>query len=469
MTVTFYSGFAKRRNSTKRPSGGGTTKTVALKENTSLQRPAFLVSTVTWSWNYCTAWQNYYYVVDIVAEGNGLYRVECELDVMATFKVSIGNYSTLIARAASDQDYDVMESIYPAKAQPTTKMANVTNPGLFTNDRSAGAIVIGTIGQNGQRVYVMNSSQFASFCLRLFPDLADAGGNPINFVDWISAEISQAIAGGLQTILNNITFLRWVPVSVSTVSSLLTSVSHVYIGNWDLITPAYELAGSTVARISSTLLSFPARDDAGARGKWLYMSPFASYAVYIPPFGLITLDGALLVPAGRQVTCDMLVNVMTGNLTMRLYYALGNSSPRMVGCYNANIGFEMKVGGSSYNMGGVASGVAGAIGAMLEDSTAGIIGGIASAAAASIPGGAQVGGGVSGPNPDLTENWYAYATYFDPIDENQTELGRPLAKVKQISTLSGYIQTARAQIELMGHEEEMSKVNAIMDGGFFYE
>lgn len=468
MTVTFYSGFSKRKNSTKRPTGG-TAKTVTLKENTSLQRPAFLVSSVTWSWNYCTAWQFYYYVTDIVAEGNGLYRVECEVDVMASFKVEIGSYSTLIARAASDQDYYVMDSLYPAKAGPTTKYANVTNPGLFTNDRSAGCIVMGTIGQNGQRVYVMSPSAFATFCFRLFPDLQDSGGNPVNFVDWISAEISQAIAGGLQTILQNITFLRWVPVSFSAISSLLTSVSHVYIGNWDMITPAYELAGSTVARISSTLLSFPDRDDAGARGKWLYMAPFGYYSVYIPPFGMITVDGSFLVPSGRQITCDMLCNVMTGNLTMRLYYSLGNSSPKMIGVYNANIGFEMKVGGASYNLGGVASGAVSAAANLLAENYVGVVGSMASAAKSMVPGGAQVGGGVSGPAPDLTENWYVYATYYDPIEENQAELGRPLGKVKTISSLSGYIQCANAQISLMGFEQEMDKVNGILNSGFFYE
>lgn len=468
MNVIFYSGFSKRRNSTKRPTGG-TTKSVVLKENTSLMRPAFVVSSVTWTWNYCTAWNNYYYVTDIVAEANGLFRVECELDVMATFKDSIGAYTTLISRAASDQDYDVIDSIYPAKASPTTKMTNVTNPGLFTNSRAAGCIVIGTIGQNGQRVYCMTSAQFATFCFRLFPDLTDTQGNPVNFFDFLSQEISQAVAGGLQTILQNITFLRWVPVNFSSISSLLTAVSTVYIGNWSLTTSAYELVGSTVARISSTTLSFAARDDNGARGKWLYMAPFAYYSVYIPPFGLITIDGTFLVPAGRQLTCDMLINVMTGNLTMRLYYALGNSAPRMVGCYNADIGFEMKVGGAAFNLGGVASGMAGVVQGMMNDSTAQIIGGLSSAAQSMVPGGAQVGGGVSGPAPDLTENWYAYATYFDPIDENQTELGRPLGEVKTISSLSGYVQCANAQLAIAGHEEEMTKVNGILNSGFFYE
>ena len=69
----------------------------------------------------------------------------------------------------------------------------------------------------------------------------------------------------------------------------------------------------------------------------------------------------------------------------------------------------------------------------------------------------------------MNSPWYAEATYFDPIEENRAELGRPLGKLKQISTLSGYVQTAKAQLAIAGHEEEMTKVNAILDSGFFYE
>ena len=42
-TVYFYN-FSKRRNSTKTPSGAGTSHTVRLKDNTSLYRPVFELS-----------------------------------------------------------------------------------------------------------------------------------------------------------------------------------------------------------------------------------------------------------------------------------------------------------------------------------------------------------------------------------------------------------------------------------------
>lgn len=464
MTVQFVGNFSKRRNSTKQPSGG-TSRTVVLKEGTSMMKPAFLLSSALYTWNYAIWDGRYYYITDIVAESNTLFRVECELDLLATYKSAIGNYSTLIARAASDQDFDVVDSIYPAKARPVTKRTSITNPGIFTVTQSAGCYVIGTIGNQGNRVYVMNQYYFSLFCYRLFPVL----GTDTDFRDWLMAEIGQAAAGGLSSILNNITFLKWLPISFSVISSMLTSVASVYIGNWELTTPAYELVGSTVTQVLGTTITFSDRDDNGARGRWLYMAPFANYSVYIPPFGLITLDAAYVVPAGRQVTVDLMANIMTGDITLRLFYALGYGGVKMAGVYNANVAADLKIGGASYNVGGVMAGVGTAVAAAATENYAGMVGAIASAAVSSIPQTSQVGGGVSGPSPDLAENWYAYASYYDPIDENQTELGRPLAEVKAINTLSGYVKCANASLAIPGHAEEMSEINGILNSGFFYE
>ena len=463
MNATFYSGFEKRRNSTKRPSGG-TTKSVALKEGTSLMHPEFILSSVTWSWNYASAWQYYYYVVDIIAESNGTFRVKCEIDVLASFKVAIGSYTTLISRAASDQDYDVMETIYPAKNRPTTKRVAISNPGLFTTNRSSGCYIIATIGGAGINFYAFTPTQFALFCLQLFPMFT-----AMTIDTWIETQIQQAPVGGLNTILQSIVMMKWLPVAYSSVSGLLTSVSSVKIGNFEMSTPAGEIRGGSMVQLLGTLITFPDRDDAGARGRWLYTAPFANYSVYIPPFGMINIDPAYIPGAGRQISADIMADAISGNVTLRLYYSIGSSGPKMIGVYNANISQDLKAGGSSANVGGVLGGIAGAIASAVAQKPEGVISSIASAVQSGVPQAGQVGGGISGPTPDLDAVWYAYATYFDPIEENQTELGRPLAEVRQIGSLSGFVQCADAHCPLMGHEEEMIKVNEFLNAGFFYE
>ena len=468
MTVVFVANFSKRRNSTKRPSGG-TSKTVVLKENTSMMKPAFVLSSVIWSWNYCVWDDRYYYITDIVAEADGLFRVECELDTLATFKNYIGNYTTLIARAASDQNYDVVDSVYPAKTVPITKRVQINNPGLFTTDFKSGTFLIGTSGRGGQTVYVCNWAQATAAMSAMFPQLS------MTINAWVESTFETALMGGSSSATQYITFFRWVPIPYSVTSALTPSGNEFYIGAWNLVDgvilsgPIHYVKDSINYGIFSQLVTFPARDDSGSRGKWEYLAPFASYSIYCPPFGLINIDPAYLVSAGRGLTLDLMVEFLSGNATLRVYYGIGQSGPKMQGVYTHNLACDLRQTGSSVNVGGIAAGATAAVAGYLKEDYAAVASGIASAAASTIPTASSVGGGGSGPTADMGENWYAYATYFEPIEENQSEVGRPLAEVKQINTLSGYVKCAQASLSIAGHAEEMGEVNGFLNSGFFYE
>ena len=65
--------------------------------------------------------------------------------------------------------------------------------------------------------------------------------------------------------------------------------------------------------------------------------------------------------------------------------------------------------------------------------------------------------------------FYLMHKYYDVVDENNTELGRPLCKVKQISTLSGFILCQGADAQITGTQAEAQKINNYMNTGFFYE
>lgn len=458
MNITLFSGFSKRRNSTKQPSGG-TPFSVVLKDNTSLMRPSFLLSSVDWSWNYAQWGSNYYYVTDIVQESNNTFRVECALDEMATFKTAIGNYTTLISRSSATENFKVIDTLYPAKASPTTVDTPYGATTVFTDNISNGCYVMATVGNTGNHFYVMTQTRFNSVCYWMFPALG------MDYGQWALMSATQALAGGQDNILKNIVSLKWLPIDYSLVSSYLTATADTHIGNWTMPHANAELVGDTNIPISSLDMVFGDRADQGARGEWLYQAPFANYAVYVPPFGRIEVSGENLKKAGLTVVANIAVNVISGNCTLRLYYKNG----AMIGVYNTNIACDMASGGTTYNYGGVASAVAGAVSAYAQNNTAGVVGGIASAVVSAIPSGTQIGGGISGVAPDISVPKRTYAVYFDPIDENKAELGRPLAEVRQISTIAGYIKCADAQLALAGHEEEMTKVNSILNSGFFYE
>ena len=468
MNIILYSGFYKRRNSTKQPSGG-TAFTVALKENTSMMRPHFLIHTVDWSWNYAQWGPRYYYVTDIVSESNNLFRVECELDTLATFRADIGAYSTLISRASADQNYDVVDSIYPSKTVPITKRVQISNPGIFTTNFSSGTFLVGSSGKRGFRVYVLNYSQATAAMSALFPQ------NAMTLTDWLDSAINTATMGGSASATQFITFYRWLPLQYSTISALTSSANEFYVGPWNMCDgvilsgPIHYVSGAINYGVFSTSVTFPARDDNGSRGKWEYLAPFASYSIYAPPFGLIPIDAAYLISAGRSISFDLTVEFLSGNATLRLYYNIGSSGPKMQGVYTHNLSCDLRQAGGSINVGGILGGAASAVAAYFKEDYVGMGASIASAASATIPSTSAVGGGGSGPTADMGENWYAYATYFDPIDEDRAELGRPLAEIKQISTLGGFVQTAAAKLAIPGHAEEMVEVNNMLNSGIFYE
>ena len=115
MTATFWSNFSKRNNSTKQPSGSGTSYTVYLKDNVSVLAPVFRIEGIDLTVTYCQWNGRYYFVRDIVLSNNAIYEVHCEIDPMATWKSAIGSSSQYVLRSASQSDGTIVDMFYPTK------------------------------------------------------------------------------------------------------------------------------------------------------------------------------------------------------------------------------------------------------------------------------------------------------------------------------------------------------------------
>lgn len=482
MNLTIWVNFEKRRNSTKQPTGGDGIYDVMLKENTSLMNPHFIMTGTNIEANYCKWADRYYYIDDIIFLSNTQKELVCTLDVLATFKTAIGNYTTLISRASNSSAWDgrIIDTIYPAKAIPMRREVLYQSFAQFTLNRAAGTIVMGTVGNAGNKWYMMSAAEFTRVCSSLFP--LDIDGNTDLDV-WIAQNVTQALAGGLQSIMANIVSLKWLPIvwsSALTSDVISTPVSEISIGNWKVnvgvgADPVREIVGNTVHLITSAAFSFLDREEDVTFDQWLRLSPFAEYQLYVPPFGVIPIDGSCLnFYSGRAyVNVDYHVDMLTGNATLLLWYpattALGGVSAKMIGRYTVCLGYDLKAGGGSVNVPGVITGAGAAIAAIASDNYAGAIGAIGSAVSSAVPTSSQIGGGVSGPSPDLTDGARTVAIYWYPLDFNVDELGRPCGSIFKISTIPGFVQTARAKIEMAGQPEEYNQVNAFLDQGIFYE
>ena len=85
-----YFKFSKRKNSTKQPTGSGTSYTVNLKSGTSYISPTLLLEISGQpDYNYLEFEGWYYFVTDIISVRNDLWEIVCQVDPLATAKAAI--------------------------------------------------------------------------------------------------------------------------------------------------------------------------------------------------------------------------------------------------------------------------------------------------------------------------------------------------------------------------------------------
>jgi len=460
MTITAYSDFKKRENSTKRPTTGEDVN-VVLKRGTSIISPSFILSgEPQFSWNYIKWGDNYYYVVDMVLINNALWQIDCRLDVLATYKKEIGNYNAYVLRSASAYDLNISDSLYPAKLNRTSgAVSTAYRPPILETDN--GYYVLGVLGRGGSQLfYIMQNAAFNDLCNALFPQIEGLS----NIVDAMSQTLSNALAGGVMTIMQYITYIKYIPFSYTRIAGLYSGVTHtVNIGPYSvhidmdvLKAPAYKVYDLTQHVFSITR---PNTD----RGKWVAAEPYTTYYLTAGPFGLIKLNGSQIAIDGT-VSVKFFAEPLSGNMT--LVISDGTTQEQR---FTSNLAIDVKTGGATLNTTGIATAAATGALSMAVGNPIGAAASVISAVTNIIPTPVQQGNSYGGINPMFNEQWNVYAVHFDPTDENLVEYGRPLCQVRKINTLSGFVQTGSASIEIAGHSDEAREINAALNGGIFYE
>ena len=125
------------------------------------------------------------------------------------------------------------------------------------------------------------------------------------------------------------------------------------------------------------------------------------------------------------------------------------------------------IGATSQAVGGAA----GAVGAALMGDIAGAIGaavgGIANAVKASAPIVSTISGGGS-----FMENFYDWqiiTQQFTAVADDNSHHGRPLCQNITVSSYPGYLLIQDADIAIAATEDELSKIRAYLESGFYYE
>ena len=451
MNITCFSGFSKKPNSTKQPTGG-TSKSVVLKQPTSVLNPVFIIEGYNLSWNYIQWGVRYYYVDDIVIVHNNIAEYHCSTDVMATYKSDIGGSSQYILRSASAYNGRIVDNYYPALAQNTHEAETIVSP----FDKSAGCYIIGMQGKgsggNGGAVtyYKGNASSVKALVNYML-----SGGYEVTE---ISEELLKCIFNPLQYIVS----CMWFPFDVPTM-------------NGDIDCGWWNVENSGLARVSTLewgtnfTIPIPKHPKTTTRGQYLNLLPYARYLLEAGPWGIIPLDNFNLLD-DTSLYCDYKVDLMTGSGRLNIKY---RDKLAYQSIYTTQIGVPVQLGQNMLNQGAlmgsatgavntITSAISGDVGGMLFNG----LGAIGNAANATQPLSSSLG---SNGTMAFYNGFGILADFLDVADDNIVENGRPLCAVRTISTLSGYMICENADLDTGASPAEKDTIINYLNSGFYYE
>lgn len=467
MNISYWTGFSKRKNSTKQPTSG-TTATVYLKDDTSILNPTFDCTGVPDNVNYIyvSDFGRYYFVSDVTHVGKDRILINCTVDVLATYKSQIGGYSGFIEYTSSSSDVTITDP----RNMPTYLIDTSYNTLSITSNpfNSTGCYIVAVLsgGSGGSGLgtyYALTPIEFLSF----------------NGDVYDSTVIGQLIDQFTQ-VRDSFVSCIWLPVNISSITGIANT--SIQIGRVTLPTAKGKMI--TGRKINTTTgastLTFPSGSGAGNALEYIDLPPYTTGFIYLPFVGCVPMD---MNPAAmyKSLAVDIHIDVMTGDIIYKITYGGGGSTT-----YTGNIATKMPISSSSYDAVGTATGVLTTIGGIIgtiASSGSGAVAALGSAATAlhglnaatkSMELHTMINGSASsaiGAELGLSPVWaiYQYIPTMTNLTDLQAEQGMPYYKVNTISNLSGFVKCSRASVSINGFDSERDTVNDYMDGGFYYE
>lgn len=443
MDILFYN-HTKRENSTLRPTGAGDSRSVLLKEGTSIYNPTFIMADDVTEYNYCQWGVRYYYIRDIVVAKNQRFEVECALDVLATFKEEIGNVSAFSLYASSGFNDGIPDDRLSTVDTATIQSSNL---GLFDAGATDGTYIL----------QYATSSSTKGPCGILWLSDSDAKTvstalNETGFNDFLD-NFAKQLVGAYDALIS----CRYVPLNWYALGTSGGTKSVVLAG----------YATSAAGKVPADIVTY----EGSISIPWQFsdfrnLSPYTSLLLYLPAYGFLEINPADVIGKSSleiSATCD--------GITGDVFYVVDN-----IARCSTNISSPIAIGTTGTNSFGVAGGLVSAGANLLGGNVMGASADLFGAALASVQrtvGVCGSNGGLAGVfanvgTSGMTVRLYSicHNTSDNPADMAASH-GRPVRAVQGV--VSGYNQFVNASVSCNAPDMIKQQINAYMNGGFYYE
>ena len=469
LSVTLYE-FRKRENSTKRPDASVTQKEhkAVLKMPTSLLAPEITFdfglkgNPTFYNYAYISDLGNrYYFIRDWTVSEGHLWTAHMEVDVLASWKNSIGESTQYIKRSSYTYNGGILDPVYPTIQPPEITVTQDTSP--WTTALASGTYVLGIVnnsndGMGAAHYYALNQKQMNGLLNYLLGDVNVYAGT----ITDISEQLTKILFNPMQYIVSCV----WYPFSIEVLpDGSVTPLSRIPVGWWELDVSCYRL-NSTIKYFTNTF-AITKHPQAATRGVYLNKQPYTSYDLYYPGIGAIVLDPSLIEGDSLSVQCavDMIAN--QARLTIR--------SMGLVTVQYGQIGVPIQLAQMASKDLNVISDMGTGL---IKSAVCGAVAGPAGLAAGIFD---LVGSAVENKYPQttlLSANGSIASLYYTPqlrticyllVPEDNADLGRPLCSTRQLSTVPGYQMILHADIAIPGTRQENQAIKNYMESGYFYE
>ena len=454
MNINVWTGFSKRKNSTKQPTGG-TQITVRLKQNCSVEAPVFILDKGLPDYDYVQAFGHYYFVSDIVSLSADLCEIHCSQDVLATYKTDIGNTTAFVMYDTASNS-DIVDQRLSQVATPTTQ----TNTTIFHDQFSSnvGSVVVTIAGTNQAKSYIVSVNNYPGLLPNiisqvdsLFPTPTDSWAD---FIPALKSTIMQLVGSG--NLPNNIMDVRWLPFHLSG-----GSAETIYNGMYNTGVTGYPISivvpGRTLSSTKTVNIPWQFSD-------WRNTEPYTQIYCCIPYVGVVSYPASAL-KGHTSITFHSVVDQITGDLCIHVY-----SGDVELGLYGAQTSAKIALGNSSPNIGNIVTSLSNAIGAAARGDIMGEINNgvqMYSAISQTVGGVTSAVGGITNASIYLTT--ICHNTNVTPSSV-ASSIGTPTFTQKQISSCpSGYIKCKDASVETTAKDADKDRINMYLNSGFFYE
>lgn len=531
-TAEFFK-FSKRKNSTKQPTGSGTSYTVNLKSGTSFISPTLLLEISGYpDYNYCTFEGMYYFVTDIVSVRQDLWEIYCKVDPLASAKTAI---------LASTQ-YVCYSSVsggtwLPDTRIPLLKSTDVNSDSSLTGILSTiGCYILTVVGKSACISYMINGEGTLSNILNeiqnwrdngintefsklqnpsstynypqvqsvgtsatvgqcfdaLFQQLADSfeslGDAFTDIQDKIGTTIASVgdaaigtgfIGNAYQQAPQCIRSCIWVPFDSGRAPGASGVSSNIYLGVYDTLEVGTPITGKPVTGSNTVNIPWHYTDWRRATCEDVYL--------FLPLVGLIQLSGDSITHAST-ITINWSATYTDGVITYKVICGgevIGSYAGQCSANYPLGLAQQASAGEVYQSiMGGVEKMSSTAITAASSLNPAAWA---LAAPALGLEGASMtydvlnakntthascVGGSGGGAGIGLGRECICYTVAHDtiiPPANMQATMGIPTMKPLTLSSCTGYCQCANAHVELDLPSPIMDAVDAYLNSGFYIE